>query len=536
VNTEQTPTLNESGWSESSNIRFFQSLPQKTGGFVGFCHTLDGAGIPQALLAWVGLDRISYLGIACSRRLNLFLADFVSDITPNTISTEIPLDLSIAQGVAEVEINDTVNMPAVGDWLQIRSPVTISNIALLGSYGVVSVIPGFSYTIAVSSFASTTILDGGDARQFTTTTDSRVVTATLPNHFLFTGEVTNVPNPVSVGGITISGNYVVTVLDDNNYTITAAEVATSAQTVSENGGQLAISFYNPASGGTQVDFDALESTLANWGEFLMWCPQSGPVYVWQPETGYTSPAVDVITAPQSNTVIFIANQQQMLFCCGTVNLATGVFDPMLIRWSNAGDYTDFVPTASNQAGSFRLILGSRIVGALSFAGGNLAWTDLALYSMQYLQPPLVWGFKPIGTNCGLIGPHAFGTIGQDLLWMSQKQFYFLASGTPQILQCSVWDRVFKNLDLANAASITCETNAFFNEVSWEVPQIDGTTTRARMRLDTREWDYTVLPSGNFLPRTAWTDQSIFGPPLAADPTGQIWQHEIENDAGTDPLL
>ena len=533
VNVQATPLLNEGSWSESGNVRWQYGLPQKTGGYVKFCQTIPGAGIPQSLRAWTALSSASYLAIACSRRLDVFANDQVFDITPNTASGLVLLSLSTTAGSSTVVITDALHTPAVGDWLQIGAPITISNLFLFGSYGVTAIGAG-TYSIAVQTNAATSVVSGGNARQFTTTTGSRVVTVLLPNHGLFTGQVAPVPSPVTVGGITLQGNYIASVINQNYYTVTAASPAVSGTTVTENAGRLQVSFFNPASG-TQVDFNAANATTANWGEFLMWCPQGGPVYVWQPAFGVGTPATDVTTAPQSNTVIFIATQQQMLFCCGTVNLATGLFDPMLVRWSDIGDYTDFAPTAMNQAGSFRLVVGSKIVGALPVAGGNLIWTDLALYSLQYLQPPLVWGFQPIGTNCGLVGPHAVGTMGSGTFWMSQQQFYALAGGTPQIIPCTVWDQVFKNLDPAKLSSVVCETNTFYNEVSWEVAQLDGTVVRARLQVDTGLWDYTRLPYLTDLPRTAWIDQSVFGPPLAASADGAVWQHEIGYNSGFDPL-
>jgi hypothetical protein len=120
--------------------------------------------------------------------------------------------------------------------------------------------------------------------------------------------------------------------------------------------------------------------------------------------------------------------------------------------------------------------------------------------------------------------------------MSQQQFYQLVGGAPQVMPCTVWDAVFKNIDFTKTESIVCESNSYFNEISWEVPQKDGTVTRARVDISTGLWNYTILPAGAFLPRTAWIDQSVFGPPLAGDATGTIWQHEVGTDAGDQPLL
>jgi len=39
-----------------------------------------------------------------------------------------------------------------------------------------------------------------------------------------------------------------------------------------------------------------------------------------------------------------------------------------------------------------------------------------------------------------------------------------------------------------------------------------------------------------MPRSAWIDQSVFGPPIGATPSGVIYQHETTNDADGSPLV
>lgn len=534
ITTQPTALLNEGGWSASTNIRWKDGLPQKTGGYQKFTQALVGAGIPLALQAWTSLADQSILAIACTNRLNVFIGEQVYDITPLTNPANVPISLTTMAASATVTINGG-GTPAVGSWLQVRNPVSAGGIVLFGSYQV-SALSGDNISIIAPIEATSSVSSGGTARQFSATAGSKIVTVTLANHGLFTGQVATVPQPVAVGGITLQGNYLASVIDINHYTITASAAATSTASVTENGGLLHLVFVNPPFG-TQTDMQNAAATMANWGEFLMFCPQNAPVFVWMPAMGPGVMAAPIATAPQSNGSIFVATQQEQLFCLGSVNAMSGLFDPMLINWSDAGDYTDFTPTVTNQAGDFRLVSGSRIVGGLALAGGSLIWTDLCAYWGQYLGAPLVWGFQPIGLNYGLVGPHAFGTIGATVFWMTQRQFVVMTPGSaPQILPCEVWDLVFENLDLANLANVVCETNSFYNEVAWEVPQSDGTVTRAVVQLDRGWWSYTVLPDdGDDVPRTAWIDQSVFGAPLASDATGIVWQHETGRDAGTQPL-
>ncbi len=269
----------------------------------------------------------------------------------------------------------------------------------------------------------------------------------------------------------------------------------------------------------------LDSSLANWGEFLLACPFGGPVYVWMPSTGTGSPAVNVPTAPQVNNFIFVATQEEQLICCGSSDATDHVFDPMLLAWSDVGDYTSFIPLATNQAGSFRLPIGSKITAGLAIGGQNLIWTDLALYSMQYIQPPLVYGFQPLGLNCGAVGQHVVGTIGGVIVWMGYNQFFlWLGEGVQQI-ECPVWDSVFANIDRTMQQYIVCKTDSLYGEVGWSVPQMDGSVVYARVNLATKAWT-----ADSYHHHTAWIDQNVFGAPLGGHETEYVDQHDVGFDA------
>lgn len=276
---------------------------------------------------------------------------------------------------------------------------------------------------------------------------------------------------------------------------------------------------------TPIWADRVIYSLDNWGEFLMACPNMGPVYVWEPAVG--GPAQDISTAPQENAFIFVAAQQQQLVCCGTVNSATENYDPMLLAWSDIGDYTDFTPSATNQAGSFRLPIGSLLQASIVIPGQNLLWTDIVLYSMQYIEFPLVWGFQPIAINCGAVGPHAVGILAGVPFWMGPNQFFVLSGEGAQQLECPVWDQVFPNAILLERA--VCETDSYYGEVAWTVQQSTGVFIRVRLNVRSGAW--TVDDYHHHL---SWIDQNIFGPPIGGHEDGLVDQHDTGFDANGEP--
>ena len=91
----------------------------------------------------------------------------------------------------------------------------------------------------------------------------------------------------------------------------------------------------------------------------------------------------------------------------------------------SGPTISYTATVSNQAGSFRLSRGSRIMGTIQAPQTTLILTDTDLWLMNYIGPPLVYGFTIIGSGCGLAAPHAIGVLGRLTIWQGLKNFWSL---------------------------------------------------------------------------------------------------------------
>ena len=528
VNTVETPTLNEGGFSASQNVRFFEGIPQKDGGFVEFAN-VSAVGTPRALRAWTALSGVSYLGIAGTTGLYVVVSGMSHNLSSSPTTVLVPISVSVTVGSQLFTINDALNSPSASKYLQIRDPISVGGVILGGNVGaaylIQSVNPGVSYTILGPAAATANVVNGGVCRVVTATSGNPNVNILLPSHGLTTGQIAIFNNPLAVGGIVLSGNYLAMVIDANNYTV-FGDTPTSTQTVTENGGDISITFNDPLAG--WGDYDAAQAQADTFGEFLLATPWGGPLFVWMPASGLTgNPAAIVATAPQSINVMFVASQQQMVIVGGTIDRFTSMFDPMLVRFSDVSDYTNWTPTATDQAGSFRLSIGSAIRAGMALPGQNLLWTDIALYSMQYIQFPLVWGFQPLGVNCGADGPHAVGILAGIVYWKNRNQFWVLSPNGPEVLPCPVWDDVFLNQDLANLSNVVCEANSFFGEISWSVPQKDRSFVQARLKIGLNEPpQWTVGPYHHHV---AWIDQNVFGAPIGGHEDGLIDQHETGSD-------
>ena len=404
----------------------------------------------------------------------------------------------------------------------------------------------------------------GAVPQFTTTSGSSVVKVTLQNHGVTASGAGNIAvfaASTTGNGVTIFGDYtIVSIIDANNFNIVAANQATAGGSFYMNGGnaQLMYSFnigpppvgigYGVGGyglGGYQLGqgtssqqtgnpITATDWTSGNWGEIILACPQGGGIYQWDPTSGFTNAGL-IATAPIYNGGIFVSTSEEILVAWGSslVEQVGVAQDPLLVQWSTLGDYTNWVPLSSDQAGNYRIPIGSKILGGTATPNQNLIWTDLDCWAMNYQGPPLVFGFNQIGAGAGAISSHAMQQLRGNVYWMGQSNFYVYAGGGVMVLPCPVWDFVFQNLNMAYAQNVRAMPNTNFNEVGWLFPSMASVSgecdcyVKMNITEQGNPWDFG--PSGS-LPRSAWTDQSILGPPISASPQGVLFLQETTNDA------
>jgi len=287
--------------------------------------------------------------------------------------------------------------------------------------------------------------------------------------------------------------------------------------------------YDSVSGLTIAPLQVDDWSLDNWGGFLIASPTKGGIFYYD-TLGGSDRATIVPYAPAVNEGFFVAMPERQIVCYGTT--FNGIQDPLLVRWTDIGNFTSWVATVSNQAGSFRIPKGSKIVGGMQGPQQGLIWTDTNLWSMQYINLPLVYSFNEIGAGCGLIGRKAMGTMAGIVYWMSQSQFYILAGGGVQPLPCPIWDVIFQDIDTNYLENIRCAPNSRFGEVSWYYPTVgSGGVPTKYVKYNTllQQWDFGTLT------RTAWIDQGVFGPPIGSSGNGIIYQHETSQNAGNEEM-
>jgi len=565
VDVESTATLSRASYSTSNLGRFRAGLFEKIGGWVQY-FGLAIPGVPRALQAWQDLNGQARLGIGTTTKLDLITSGVLTDITPQIKVTDFAPKFTTTASSATVTVDDSniANVTTL-DTIEFMTPVSVGGIILSGVYPIALVTGTTTYRITAASAATGSVTNGGAVPSFTTTNGSSAVSVTLNDHGLSVGSTINFPLSTTVGGITITaGTYPVTsVTSANAFVISASQAASSGATVSMNSGNAEIRYYiaiGPASvsgtgwgvsgwgvvpwGGTGAapssqtgtPITATDWTLDNWGSTLLSCPANGGIYQWTPGSGYSNSQL-LSGAPVYNGGIFVATPYQILIAWGsTTEKNIGIAqDPLTWRGSDILDYTYWTPGGTNpstgdasQAYQNRIPTGSAIKAGMATPNQILLWTDLDLWSLNYLGPPLIWGQQKIGSNCGTVGRHAVAQMAGIVYWWGPKNFYAMAGGSPQVIPCSVWDIVFQNLDTANISKCWVETVTSFNEVWFFYPSQSGGSgecdSYAKVNVLDGSWDYGSLP------RSIGIDQSVLGNPIMATPGGVIYSHETGYDA------
>jgi hypothetical protein len=231
--------------------------------------------------------------------------------------------------------------------------------------------------------------------------------------------------------------------------------------------------------------------------------------------------------PLTQNSILVSDASRFTFCFGATDYASTVYDPMLVRWSDQESVRNWTPAITNQSGSLRLSNGSLIQTAIQARQEILVFTDSALYSLQFLGAPYVWGSQLLSDNISVISLNAASYTNGVAYWMGQDKFYKY-DGRVQTLRCDLRQFIYGDINLAQSSQIFCGTNEGFNEVWWFYCTEASTTIDRYVVYNYAEdiWYYGSLA------RTAWLDSSLRNYPIAATYVNNLVYHESGVDDGT----
>jgi len=475
VNKEATTYSNEGGWWETNWVRFRSGYPEKIGGWIRN-GTLTFYGVVRYLWNWLDLDGNDLLGVGTNQKLYVEQGGEYHDITPLRASGTINTDpITTFVGEKRVQITDTAHGAQAGDFVTFSGASAVGGLTISGEYEIVYYIDADNYYIASPTAASSSANGGGAA-----------VTAA----YKISGG----------GGIFIGG------------------VGWGAGSFGGGGWGSASS---PVPVGTQLRLWNLD----NFGQDLIAAVRNGPVYHWANDTSTWAAAQLLSTVstaagyagtfvPHTVLEMKTSDLQRFAIAIGANSYdptdANTAFDPMLVRWSDQENEYDWVPTDTNQAGEQRMSHGSTLVTSLTTRQEILVWSDSAVYSMQYLGPPYVWGFTVLLDNISIISPNAKASAATVVYWMGNDKFYTY-SGRVETLPCTLRTYVFDRLNKEQAYQVVAGTNEGFSEVWWFYPSTGSTVNDSYViynYLD-RVWYHGSVG------RSFWLDSAVRPLPMGA---------------------
>jgi hypothetical protein len=402
---------------------------------------------------------------------------------------------------------------------------------------------------------------------FSVTTGNTTMTITDAQYSPNIGDSITITGAVGLGGnitaTVLNKNFLVTGKGSGNYTVTLPIVPGAGNT-GTGGTAVVIKYEYPigndiattgtgwgtgpwsrGSWGSGYNSGIVQQlrlwTNDNFGEDLLIAPRGGAIAYWSNATTVGARAVLLSTlagayTPVATNQVIASSIQRFVIAMGSNSYVVGDpntdFDPMLVRWSDQINPFQWVPDITNQSGEFRLSNGSYIMQALTTRQEILIWTDSALYSMQYLGAPYVWGFNVLADNISTISPKAAITVNNTTYWMGREKFY-IYNGRVETLPCTLRQFVFNDINQDQAYQIFAGSNEGYNEVWWFYCSANSDVVDKYVIYNYLDnaWYYGTMG------RTAWLDSGIRQYPMAANYQNRILYHEngVDDVSGETPV-
>ena len=480
INKEATRYATEGGWYDCDKIRFRNGFPEKIGGWTRKSENTF-LGVCRSLWSWTTTGGLRLVGAGTNLKFYIDQGGEFYDITPIRLTTTSgDITFTATPGDSRVLANHTAHGATAGSF------VTYSSAVSLGGAITATVING-EHTVDEVVDANSYYVDFG-------------VAATA-------GDINN--------GSSVIGAYQVNI---------GPQVPVPV--VGWGSGGFGLGTWSTGSGGTER---LRLWNQANFGEDLVFGPKGGGIYYWDASNGVTTRGVALSSlggasdVPTVQNLIFVSDNR-FVFTLGTNIIGSSAVDPMLIRWSDQEDATNWTPAATNQAGSLRFSRGSEIVAVRQARQEVLIWTDVAVYSLQYLGAPEVWGAQLLGDNISIINQNAVAYVQGQAFWMGKDDFYYY-DGRVQPLPCDLSRYIFDDLNFTQARQVFAGINEGFTEIWWFYCS-EGSTTIDRYVIynyGEQIWYYGSLA------RTAWVETGLEEYPIAATYSNNLVYHELGVD-------
>ena len=573
INRETTSYSNEGGWFDMDKVRFRFGFPEKIGGWIKQSSTTF-LGTCRALHPWIALDGSNYLGVGTHLKYYINEGGGYNDITPIRATTSAgdvtlsasdnELDGAISAIDTTITLSSSSGFPNSG---RIKIDSEIITYASVSGNNLIGCVRGVNDTVAATHADEADVLC---ATLIVTDADN----GSLENDFVTLSGAATLGGNITAN--ILNQEYQITsIINNNSYQIEARTVSTigsittttglnptyvfASSSDSGNGGSSIIGTYQINTGldttivgngwgagtwsrgtwGSGANLSASGQTLRIWshdnfGEDLIINVRDGDIFYWDKTSEVTSRAVELASLAGANKAPTIAKQVMVsdrdrhviAFGCDS-ETNPGVQDPLLIRFSDQENITEWQSLVDNTAGDLRIGSGSKIITALETRQQVLVFTDVSLHAMQYLGPPFTFGINSISEGITIASPLSAIAVEDNVFWMGAEEFY-VYGGAVQRLPCSVRDYVFSNINNDQLEKVTVGLNTAFSEVTWFYPSASSNENDSYVtyNYDQKIWYYGMMS------RTCWLDRGVNNDPIAASPDHYLYFQEIGFDDGS----
>lgn len=602
VYKDDTPLTAEGFFIDADKVRFRRGLPEAMGGYELLTSTTL-RGLARGIVSWADNNLVKWLSIGTHTNLYALTDSVVYDITPIISRSNEAINFTTIISSAVVTMTRTAHGLIVGQQFSFANPTvtTVGGVTIAGLFFVLSVVDANNITYTAASAATSSagptastvdyfvylapgLQNSIGALGYGTGVYSSGTYSSPATGAVYARTWCEQPYGQNLLALPRGGKLyewapitAATELVTNGtftgsaagWTLAGAGLAYAANNVAwaASGGVLSQAIVGPtnafnvlvfditafAAGTMQVSFNGVNigsAIAANGRYWITFFSNGGSQTLAFTGTGFTA-TIDTVSVQQELVADVVPNAPTQNSCMvvtsegfvmvgGTINAGSGLFDPMLIRWSDIGSKTNaeqtWTPASSNLSGSFRPLVGSRIVAMKVCNNEILVWTDKALYAAVYVNnSAIVYSLRLIGIGCGLLGANAATVNDGTAYWMSTGSFYSYSGGGPVNVPSGIQRDVFSNVSFVQQDKIFAGTISTFNDVIYLYPdQRDGTECSRYALHDTQEGapsppGVNLGPIGVFAPgtfdRTCWDDGGVLPFPVAVSSGGQIFYQE-----------
>ena len=546
VNREGTNYANEGGYYSSDKVRFRSGYAEKIGGWTNSSDTGDTyEGVARYLWNYVTTDGLNLMFVGTNQKVYIELGGDYNDITPTASTSSLTLDpFTTEANTRNIFVTKTAHGLSIGTYVSFSGASTLTvggqPLVINGPYEVISVPGADTFTIFSPSINVSAVTGGGS--HVIGTFDINAGNAIYTSQVGWGGPPwgsggwgSSIPQgvPLRIWSAFNYGNDVIFAerggeifywTNDTSTWSKATTLATKANSLTK--------FSTTATWApSATTLTVTDATGINTGAVVTGSGIPSGAYVLESWAGGTAVPISAATTA-SGTLSAVSFSYAGRHVPTEVNLVidsaindftiamgaspydptdfTTDFDPLLVRWSDADNPWEWVPEVTNQSGEQRLSHGSYIVAADNSRQELLVWTDTAIYSMQYLGPPFVWGFNLLDQDVSIISQNALRTVNNVTYWMGLDKFYAY-TGRVETLPCTLRTFVFSNINQDQAAQVTCGHNEAFSEIWWFYPSANSLVNDSYIIYNylERVWYYGTLN------RSAWAEHSNRSYPLLA---------------------